>query len=267
MISYPLELWTKNCFSNKKKGPKKTRRALAPTARYLVRTYVRALILPFARETICTWYPPSSVQIIILLYQPERRSDYEYKAEGIAQNMNHESNVSSATACTINISSSQVTNTSNTNNTAGCLSIDSSSYITTTTADNSIDNINSSFYSVKEETKVECQNCQKETQKPLPNSNRYHCSLQYDAVQRCMKDHHGQVSSCKIPWEEFRSCHNNKNNSKRETWCIILKLWFLKKIEYSIKLGGFKKLNFSVFFFFFSKTALFLLHLLPYALM
>jgi len=67
------------------------------------------------------------------------------------------------------------------------------------------------------ELKIECQNCRKETQKkPLPDVTIHSCTVQYEAVQKCMEHHHGQVSSCKILWEEFRSCHNNYKYNRKD---------------------------------------------------
>jgi hypothetical protein len=68
----------------------------------------------------------------------------------------------------------------------------------------------------KGDLKIECENCNKETQKPLPDLSTYSCTSQYESVQKCMEYHHGQVSSCKIQWEELRSCHNNHKYNRKD---------------------------------------------------
>jgi hypothetical protein len=33
------------------------------------------------------------------------------------------------------------------------------------------------------------------------------CAAQYEAVERCMRTHNGQINLCKHQWDAFRKCH------------------------------------------------------------
>jgi hypothetical protein len=58
-----------------------------------------------------------------------------------------------------------------------------------------------------------CIDCQKDQQVDLPNSTlgvkdaeMDPCIAEYQTVDQCMKQHHGQVSSCKNEWNIFQMC-------------------------------------------------------------
>lgn len=57
------------------------------------------------------------------------------------------------------------------------------------------------------EEKIVCENCAKETQKDLPADEPDQCMEQYFAVDLCMKENRGQVTSCVQEWKEFHACH------------------------------------------------------------
>jgi len=73
-------------------------------------------------------------------------------------------------------------------------------------------------------TNAKCFDCQKSSQKELPNltlpdsssnaASKKSCSLEYLAVQKCMESHQGQISACKVPWDVFRFCHNSVFDSE-----------------------------------------------------
>jgi len=57
--------------------------------------------------------------------------------------------------------------------------------------------------------KVVCVDCDKSMQVDAPESSEAMnvCQDSYQAVDRCMKTHDGQVSSCTTEWTAFRTCH------------------------------------------------------------
>jgi hypothetical protein len=69
-------------------------------------------------------------------------------------------------------------------------------------------------HSLKENGNKICIDCQKDRQVDLPSStlgvenasSTDPCVLEYQAVDQCMKEQHGQVSSCKNEWNIFQMC-------------------------------------------------------------
>jgi hypothetical protein len=61
---------------------------------------------------------------------------------------------------------------------------------------------------------VVCENCQKSVS-PIPEkslaSNGQRCEVSFAAVNDCMKEYGGQISSCTKQWEAFRQCHDDKD--------------------------------------------------------
>ena len=59
-----------------------------------------------------------------------------------------------------------------------------------------------------------CINCDKKTQRDLPDDNNSSaskgnpCEISYVNVTACMDENNGQVSSCIREWDEFKECHS-----------------------------------------------------------
>jgi hypothetical protein len=64
-----------------------------------------------------------------------------------------------------------------------------------------------------------CENCvQSQKAAAFPSSsNNEMCGESYVAVDRCMKQNAGQISSCVGEWKAFQLCHNNNNNDNNAT--------------------------------------------------
>jgi hypothetical protein len=60
---------------------------------------------------------------------------------------------------------------------------------------------------------VVCIDCDRKTQKDLPEDNRSSasrgnpCEETYTRVTTCMDKSKGQISSCVKEWDEFKECH------------------------------------------------------------
>ena len=61
-----------------------------------------------------------------------------------------------------------------------------------------------------------CVNCDKSTQKELPNdsiaSDGMICSEAYHKVSACMDQNKGQIAACAKEWDVFRKCHDNNKS-------------------------------------------------------
>lgn len=62
---------------------------------------------------------------------------------------------------------------------------------------------------------VVCEDCDKSTQKDLPETDTTSgsgqpCESQYSKVASCMSQHSGQISACADEWKAFRQCHEDK---------------------------------------------------------
>ena len=71
----------------------------------------------------------------------------------------------------------------------------------------------------EEKGKVVCEDCDKKTQKELPEgsavaSEGMPCQTAYARVTKCMAEHKGQISPCVKEWDEFKACHERQNASK-----------------------------------------------------
>lgn len=67
------------------------------------------------------------------------------------------------------------------------------------------------------DTKVECIDCNKKTQKDLPqeestSSEGMPCASSYAAVTACMNKNNGQVAPCTKEWNEFKKCHEKNRH-------------------------------------------------------
>jgi hypothetical protein len=64
--------------------------------------------------------------------------------------------------------------------------------------------------------KVVCENCDKSTQKELPQvstaAQGMACEKVYLAVSECMDKHKGQISSCVKEWDAFKACHEKRRS-------------------------------------------------------
>ena len=59
-----------------------------------------------------------------------------------------------------------------------------------------------------------CENC-KPVEKEIPvNETTNPCEDTYELVDKCMKKHKGQISSCVNQWNAFKVCHET-HSSKR----------------------------------------------------
>lgn len=69
-----------------------------------------------------------------------------------------------------------------------------------------------------EKGNVVCEDCDKKTQKDLPetstSSEGMPCEAAYAAVTKCMAEHKGQISPCVKEWDEFKACHEKRNAVK-----------------------------------------------------
>ncbi|CAB9507957.1 expressed unknown protein [Seminavis robusta] len=67
--------------------------------------------------------------------------------------------------------------------------------------------------------KVVCENCDKSTQKDLPDntiaSSGNACGDFYQSVSACMTENKGQVSACAKEWDAFRKCHDDDKLRKQ----------------------------------------------------
>ena len=65
-----------------------------------------------------------------------------------------------------------------------------------------------------DKSKVVCVDCDKKTQKDLPNqtasaSKGQPCALSYQTVTECMETNQGQITACAKEWQAFRQCHED----------------------------------------------------------
>ena len=66
-----------------------------------------------------------------------------------------------------------------------------------------------------------CVDCDKSTQKDLPDENNAAskgnpCEKSYSKVTACMDINRGQISSCAREWDEFKECHAHFSQKKNE---------------------------------------------------
>ena len=61
-------------------------------------------------------------------------------------------------------------------------------------------------------TTVVCENCDKKTQKELPDDQKDDCMGFYVTVDKCMRSNRGQVSACVDEWREFQSCRSQQTS-------------------------------------------------------
>ena len=64
----------------------------------------------------------------------------------------------------------------------------------------------------EKDKEVVCENCDKKTQKDLPEQDKVAspgmpCSEAYRAVSSCMDKYNGQIHPCAKEWDVFRACH------------------------------------------------------------
>ena len=62
---------------------------------------------------------------------------------------------------------------------------------------------------------VVCEDCRKETQQPLPESDTNasvggKCHAIYIQVDQCMRKHNHQVTKCNDEWKAFRDCRQQE---------------------------------------------------------
>lgn len=61
---------------------------------------------------------------------------------------------------------------------------------------------------------VVCENCQKSTQKELPEDDQttgdgQACAAIYERVVSCMDANRGQIAPCSDVWQSFKQCREN----------------------------------------------------------
>ena len=59
-----------------------------------------------------------------------------------------------------------------------------------------------------------CIDCQP-TQKQVPEQSSTACVELYEAVDKCMREHKGQITSCSKEWQAFQACHEKEKENPR----------------------------------------------------
>jgi hypothetical protein len=67
---------------------------------------------------------------------------------------------------------------------------------------------------------VVCENCQPQSQQPLPSADRNAsqggpCHALYLHVDQCMRAHRQQVTKCNDQWQAFRVCREDEKRTRK----------------------------------------------------
>ena len=68
-------------------------------------------------------------------------------------------------------------------------------------------------------TNTACEKCKPDRpethESAISNSLNNSCTIEYDLVQKCMKEYNGNISNCQEVWSAFKSCHQIKSDERK----------------------------------------------------